>query len=238
MNKAREFAEFMTMGFEKGLNIRGAVNSGKLRNNPYYDLMVCEANQKMPTLLRKDFFDEALSYLDKIMVEHDFRFVQTHILRVRNFAVQIATPDSDMSSLEIACLIHDIGKPFGENHAIKGAEIARGWLIQKKVQKLEKIAEWISEHNSTPTSMESKLLFDADKLDKIGISGVCLLLAKAHLKNMTMEELVKLYSSDDEIPHFFGKHKIQSDYFHTENAKKLAPDRIRVMDTFFRELRA
>jgi uncharacterized protein len=236
MNQALEFAQSLLKGFQEGHTISGALKERKLANNPYYDLACAEVNRFLPTCLDQEFFEDIRSYVDETMAKHKYRFVAEHGLRVRNLAVQIMPTGVDAQMIETACLLHDIGKPFGEDHASCGAKIAQQWLIEHNIQGHEKIAQWIQEHGAVPTTLESKVLHDADKLDKIGISGVCILLAKAYLKDMGLDQLLKLYRTEGDVPRFFGKHKIGSDTFHTPVAKKLAPGRVEVRDTFFREL--
>lgn len=235
MNDAQEFAQFMLTGFQAGHTISTALKTRNPGVNPYFRLACAEVHQTRPTGLDPALFTRATRFVEKTMLENKYRFTAEHVLRVRNLAVQIMPDGVDSKKIELACLLHDAGKHFGENHAEKGADMARQWLEEQGLAS-DDIPTWIREHASTPTTLPSQVLYDADKLDKIGISGACILLAKAYLKGLNIQQLVELYRKDSDVPRFFGKHKIGPDVFHTDAAKKLAPRRAKVTDTFFKEL--
>jgi len=118
------------------------------------------------------------------MAPHDFN----HTIRVFNMAKEIAvntTQEIDMQVLEYACYLHDIARVDEDkditgkiDHAELGAECAKSFLmtIGLKAEKIDKIVECIKSHRYRkkyePSSIEAKILFDADKLDSIGAVGV------------------------------------------------------------------
>jgi len=113
-----------------------------------------------------------------------------HTLRVRNLCRIIgASEGADLPVLEIAALLHDIGRPIQDRasgtvcHARKGAELAEPILAPLPLSKTRKdnIIHCIRTHRfrgeDVPETLEARVLFDADKLDAIGAVGV----ARAYL---------------------------------------------------------
>ena len=108
-----------------------------------------------------------------------------HTLRVFRLCRRIGeTEGADMDVLLIAACLHDIGRSYQDAsngricHAKKGAELAVP-LIQPLAlseKRKQNILHAIRSHrfrgNHTPRTIESKVLFDADKLDAIGAVGI------------------------------------------------------------------
>jgi len=109
----------------------------------------------------------------------------SHVERVVKLAMKIGKIEkADLDVLEVAALLHDIGRKEEMKskgsfcHAEKGAEIARLILGDLKIDKeiIDRICHCIISHrnrnNHLPKTIEAKVLFDADKLDSIGAIGV------------------------------------------------------------------
>jgi uncharacterized protein len=116
----------------------------------------------------------------------------THVERVYRLAMHIGRQEhADLNVLGLAALFHDIGRPEEEAshgqrcHAEVGAEKARVYLreLGYDAETIERVAACIAEHrfrkrkSKRQRSLESKCLFDADKLDSLGAVGV----ARAYL---------------------------------------------------------
>jgi uncharacterized protein len=107
-----------------------------------------------------------------------------HLERVMQNARGIAaTLDGvDHELLELAVLLHDVDQPAGRKgeHVALSVKAAKEILDQVGCCKdraalvLQIISEHSSEHIDTlkPTSIEAKILFDADKLDGLGAIGI------------------------------------------------------------------
>ena len=109
----------------------------------------------------------------------------THVERVLYAALDIARFEEnvDPDILIAACLLHDIGRPAQAkdpkvDHAAHGAQMAYDFLLSigwSKAQ-AEHVRTCIAAHRfrgaGRHTSIESRILYDADKLDVCGIIGI------------------------------------------------------------------
>ncbi|MCK9186869.1 HD domain-containing protein [Candidatus Gracilibacteria bacterium] len=109
-----------------------------------------------------------------------------HVDRVYNLCLMLAKGQKvDLQVLEIAALLHDIGREAEHNdktgkidHAKVGAQMAEKILKDLGVddEKIECVKECILSHRFRgkilPKSLEAKILFDADKLDTLGAIGI------------------------------------------------------------------
>ena len=86
----------------------------------------------------------------------------------------------DREVLMIAALLHDVDQAYdakmnhAERSAVRAGEILRG--VGSSDEKIERIQNVIREHSSEdggpPKTWEGKILFDADKLDGLGVIGI------------------------------------------------------------------
>jgi uncharacterized protein len=113
--------------------------------------------------------------------EHDAAHDFDHVLRVWALAQRLgAAEGADMAILQAAALLHDVGRPeqsrTGRCHAEVGSERARVILAGHPAAQVEAVAQAIAEHrfrsDRRPTSVEARVLYDADKLDALGAVGV------------------------------------------------------------------
>ena len=111
-----------------------------------------------------------------------------HTFRVYNNCIRISkdVDKVDLEVLKYAALLHDIARVEEDNdnsgkidHSLLGAEQAREILTKlgKNEEFIEKVCSAIKTHryrnNLKPQTIEGKILYDADKLDVIGIIGIC-----------------------------------------------------------------
>ena len=108
---------------------------------------------------------------------HDF----DHVLRVLRLAERIARAEgADLAIVRAAALLHDAGREeaqaAGADHAVVAASQARQVLTDAPRAKVETVIHAIAAHRfrtkPEPSTLEAKVLFDADKLDAIGAIGV------------------------------------------------------------------
>jgi uncharacterized protein len=108
----------------------------------------------------------------------------SHILQVTRYAIQIAEAIPDEVNpfiLICAALFHDIGRIgtiTGVLHGLRGATIADEYFestwVSSDVRK--GISRIITRHTPTsmipPQSIEEKIIYDADALDRLGLMGM------------------------------------------------------------------
>ncbi len=104
-----------------------------------------------------------------------------HVLRVWRLAMRIAREEgADLAIVSDAALLHDVGRAeqmvHGGDHAAISAQIAEAVLSDAPEEHRQRVCEAIREHrfrsDRRPSTLESQVLFDADKLDAIGAIGV------------------------------------------------------------------
>ncbi|MBI5229055.1 HD domain-containing protein [Candidatus Micrarchaeota archaeon] len=127
-----------------------------------------------------------LSELEKFMKndENDPAHDLNHHLRVRKTGIEIGkSVGADLEVLEPALLLHDVIRPKEEakekTHAQESAKEAE--RILKKCgyrnEEIKRICNTIRNHSRTDLSegkkdVESKVLYDADKIDGVGADGI------------------------------------------------------------------
>ena len=108
-----------------------------------------------------------------------------HVYRVLYLALDIAEtePSADRDVIAAAALLHDVGRPEQQadqslDHALVGAEKAEAFLRSRGFGEglIAQVCECIRCHrfrrSRPPESIEAKILFDADKLDVCGATGI------------------------------------------------------------------
>ncbi len=125
----------------------------------------------------KKVYDYAKEKYDKAnLPQHNLE----HVLRDLYRALIIAEIENDINYFILipAVLLHDIGgtESKHENHKEAGVSIIKRDIPKLGYSKkeIEKIAHCIESHDGKiePETIEAKILFDADRLEKSGISGV------------------------------------------------------------------
>ena len=133
--------------------------------------------------MTKEEYRRIEGYMLSCMAEsaHD----REHVFRVLYLALDIARtePTADKDVLIAAALLHDIGRPEQTadqtlDHALVGVEKAEAFLRGQGYDEefISRVCECIRCHrfrrSRPPVTIEAKILFDADKLDVCGATGV------------------------------------------------------------------
>jgi len=194
---------------------------------------------------------EAKRYFKGAWSCHDW----SHIERVKTLALHIGKKEkADLSIVEIASLLHDIGRKEEINskgsfcHAEKGAELARKILKKYNIdnQTIENIVHSIKSHryrnNHIPKTIEAKVLYDADKLDASGAVGIGRAFlfagrvgARLHNDLQVDIEKTRAYTSEDTaFREFIVKLRKIKDKVLTKEGKRIARDRHKFMEYYFK----
>lgn len=128
-----------------------------------------------------------------------------HLNRVARNARSILTfyPEADAEILYLAVLLHDVDQPFNdkENHVMRSAAAAQrilteiGYPPARVARVLELIREHSTEHIGSikPSTIEAKILFDADKLDGLGPFGILRVFALARQVGRSLPDTIHWY---------------------------------------------
>jgi len=184
-----------------------------------------------------------------------------HIKRVAALAKTICAEEGgDLFIIELAAWLHDIAdhKYHGGDETV-GAREARKWmesqnLSEEKISSVVTIIKEISfkgaQVNTPMSSIEGKVVQDADRLDAIGAIGVARTFAYGGSKHHAMYEPdIKPvnHTSFDKykrskapvINHFYEKLLLLKNLMNTKTGKQMADDRHRFMkdflDQFYKE---
>ncbi|AVK47276.1 phosphohydrolase [Clostridium sp. MF28] len=192
-----------------------------------------------------------------------------HVFRVYNLCLLIAQHEKDID-LEIlipSALLHDIARveesqdKTGEiDHAVLGSVIAEDILrtLEYEEEKIEKIKHCIITHRfrtgNEPNTMEAKILFDSDKLDVIGASGIArtFMLAGQFGQRLTVNESLDEYLEGNTVENgrlkdvskhtpfieYEVKFKKIPDKLYTDKAKEIGKERLKFMDEYFNRLKS
>ncbi len=191
-----------------------------------------------------------------------------HVFRVYNLCLLLAKHEKDVD-LEIlipSALLHDIARveesqdKTGEiDHAVLGSVIAEDILrnLEYEEDKIDKIKHCIIAHRfragNEPNSIEAKILFDSDKLDVIGASGIARTFMLAgqfgqrltvngplndYLKSNTVENgRLKDVSKHTPFIEYEVKFKKIPDKLYTKKAKEIGKERLDFMERYFDRLK-
>ncbi len=161
----------------------------------------------------------------------------------------------DYDVLIAACLLHDIGRKeqFEDPkvcHAAVGADKAYNYLIEHHWghSDAQEVKACIIAHrfrtDHIPESIESKILFDADKLDVTGTLGIArTLLYKGYVSEalyLLKEDGSVSDGSDDDKPSFFQEYKFKLenlyDKFYTRRGIELSIERQKSAVDFYNNM--
>jgi len=186
-----------------------------------------------------------------------------HVTRVFRTSEKIAKyyPQVDENVLFPAVILHDIARvkesedTTGKtDHALLGAEIAKGILIERgySQEKIEKICHCICAHRFRTgicaSSLEAKILHDADKLDvlgAIGIARVFMISGKYDQRLARVEEKqdncaengrIKNLSEHNPLIEYHNKMVHIPEKLYLEESKKIAEKEFAFTKSFFEKL--
>lgn len=180
----------------------------------------------------------------------------THVERVLVLCEKIGAIESaDLRILELAALLHDIGRQEEDAargdvcHAEIGAKKAAVILKEEGFDQntIDAVVHCVECHryrkNKPPQSLEAKVLFDADKLDSIGAIGIArdFLFAgeigsKLHAPDVDVEKQERYSEYDTGYREFLVKLRFVKDRMLTGEGKRLAEERHNYMVGFFNRL--
>ena len=200
--------------------------------------------------MNRELYKEIENYMKSCVKEtaHD----REHIYRVLGNCIKIAENETnvDYDILLAAALLHDIGRDGKKKkHNEVGAEMAEKFLktIDFPQEKVVTVCDAIRTHNNESygkqASTEAKILYDADKLDAVGIMGISRSLMGVGNYNHPMYVIKNGKIDTDEAceTDTFVRYYVRClaknyDRFFTETAKKTANEQKSIDESFFNAL--
>lgn len=207
---------------------------------------------------RETILNAAEAYARDILTGESSGHDWWHIVRVRALARAIAEQEhADAFICELAALLHDIADPKIAGDWETGLAQVRDWLTAHDVpgaaieQVLEVVAtiSFAGGSKPAPSTLEGRVVQDADRLDAIGAIGIARAFAYgghhgrvlydpniAPRETMTAEEYRTHLTPT--INHFYEKLLLLKDRMNTAYARQLAEQRQQVMEAFLAEFSA
>ena len=185
-----------------------------------------------------------------------------HVERVWKNALRIGQEEgANLYLVQLAALLHDIADyKFNDGNDKIGPQLAREWLTGQGVEAevIERVCRIIEEVTfkgaatqvSPPSSLESMVVQDADRLDAIGALGIARAFAYGGYKGRPLHDPLtpprthtsfEAYKSSKSatINHFYEKLLFLRERMNTQTAKRIAEGRHAYMEEylqrFFRE---
>jgi uncharacterized protein len=178
---------------------------------------------------------QALLANDRQSVAHRF----DHVMRVLANAEAIAKfySEADIEILTLAVLLHDIDQPFDDkaNHVTYSATAADKILseLSYPADRIQRVVQVIREHStetievSKPSSIEARILFDADKIDGVGAFGILRVFALSQQMGRPIPEAIAWYR---------GKIATAMAHVQTPEGREIALRRLPLVESFLADL--
>jgi uncharacterized protein len=211
-----------------------------------------EISERESSMLAEVFTEVQARFVDFTDLAHGWE----HVYRVYHLSLRIAEQEhADSFIVGMAALLYDVGrttqdpkKPHAERSAIIASELLARDDLSDETQ--QAILHAILAHNYrrgiTPATLEARVLYDADRLDSMGASG--LMRWAMTIKNKKWSEW-KSYHPDDPfavqrtpddqhylLDRFFTKFLAMPEVLTTETGRAIAQSRLAFLYLFLQEL--
>ena len=175
-----------------------------------------------------------------------------HIVRVKNMALELARKeDAKIHIVELAALLHDVADEKLNSEEQAGINKVIKWLKELNVNEKDsnhiieiiKTMSFKGGHGEPMTTLEGKIVQDADRLDAIGAVGIARTFAYAGSRGdliydpsiTVRRSLTKAEYRNGKstaINHFYEKLLKLSELMNTKSAKEIAMERHRFMEVY------
>lgn len=191
--------------------------------------------------------------VSKIYEQFDASHDWQHIERVmKNAKIILAQENADAFIVELAVLLHDVSDPKYKkpDEDLESDILNRLNLTDEQQQKIQEVIASVSfkgGNGKSATSIEAKIVQDADRLDAIGAIGIARAFAYGGAKGrklydwnekarteMTEQEYREAQTSS--VTHFYEKLLLLKDQMTTETGKQMAEERHEFMLSFLKQL--
>jgi len=190
------------------------------------------------------------SIYDQMDASHDF----DHILRVYQNAETIlqSEPEANALLVRLAVLLHDVSDPkYSEDKSAEESILSELDLTDEERQQIRDIISAVSFNGGNEkeaSTIEAKIVRDADRLDAIGAIGIARTFAYGGAKGRSLyndeEEAREQMSEADyrskstaSVTHFYEKLLKLKDLMVTDKGRELAEGRHQFMEQFLQQLK-
>lgn len=160
-----------------------------------------------------------------------------HIKRVVEMAKKIASEEkANLFLVEISAWLHDLGDYKLHDGVDKSTEMISEFLVSQKMdnETIQQVLEIVSQvsfsKGNQPTTLEAKIVQDADRLDAIGAIGLARTFAYGGHKNHEIYNPEK--PENTSIQHFYDKLLKLKDLMNTPTAQNIAKTRHQYLEEF------
>ncbi len=201
---------------------------------------------------KPEIYNEVKKWMRKNDPAHDFE----HVLRVYETAKMICTKEKANKKLVLySVLLHDIAA-FPKNDKRSKISSTKSSKEAKKILKkfsfpdeeIKIISNAIEDHSFSkhkkPTSLEGKILQDADRLDAIGAIGIARTFAVGGSENRPFynksDPFCSIRNPNDQnwtLDHFYKKLLVIESKMNTKSGKKEAKRRTKILRRFLTDLK-
>ena len=191
---------------------------------------------------KERILQEVEQYIKQTFLEegtgHDYFHIERVVINARKI---VEKEDADSFLVELAAWVHDIGDYKLHGGVDKSEELITAYLktLDLDDELIVKINEIVSQvsfsKGNAPTSIEAKIVQDADRLDAIGAVGIARCFAYGGSVGSILFNPLDRSENNSSIQHFYDKLFKLKDLMHTETAKKIAEERHEYMKGFVQQ---
>jgi uncharacterized protein len=173
---------------------------------------------------------------------HEFE----HSFRVLELALYIGYKvNANLKVLAISSLLHDLGRLVGgkkinhnETSSKMAEEILREIGLESYINPVKKcIIEHSYSSNMSPSTIESAVLQDADRIDALGAIGVARVLAYGGYLGRPIYDFIDPFNREGSLKHFYDKILLLPKLMNTEPGKKIALKRVKFVKYFLEKIK-
>ena len=175
-----------------------------------------------------------------------------HIERVVNNALRIMEIEGGNEKVVItSCYLHDcvdiklFKNEINQIEKIKSLLINNNYTLEEINEIIDIITSISFSKNKTLDTLNSQIVRDADRLDAMGVMGIIRTIQYGNSKNRPFyeEENIKIEngtkcfnnSTNSTLSHFYDKLLKLYDLLHTNTAKMLAKEKVKIMNEFLKQ---
>lgn len=191
---------------------------------------------------KAEILAETQAYIKKTFLDEGTGHDYFHIERVVTNAKKILeTENADPFLVELAAWTHDVGDYKLHDGVDKSNELITEFLqtLQVEQETIDKVLEIVSQvsfsKGNTPTTIEAKIVQDADRLDAIGAVGIARCFAYGGSVHNVLYNPYDNSKDASSVQHFYDKLFKLKDLMNTETAIKIANKRHQFMENFIEE---